>query len=148
LIHTDDLYCCGGHIEDPAPGPGISRGEALWKHGWLDATTFGEMFSYDADPMTLARATHEQQLRYATFAAWRTAAHSSGQPAATTVCTGSRDLALRDMQRDGLTLKEAEHAYAAAEEAIRAYGNGDLAAGCERVAERHTVWCQQTRKCD
>ncbi|MFN2251413.1 MAG: PPC domain-containing protein, partial [Anaerolineae bacterium] len=147
LIHTDDIYCCGGHIKDPSPGPGVSRGEALWNHVWLDPGTFGEMFTYDPDPQLLAKATHDQDLRYEAFASWRTASHNNSQPAVYLLCNASRGDALATIMRDGLSQQEAEAAYGAAEAAVRSYGNGDLAAGCDRVAERHTVWCEQTGKC-
>jgi len=149
LLHTDDIYCCGGHIKDPAPGPGITRGEALWTHAWLGSDEFGQMFTFDADPTILARATFAQGLRYTAFAAWRTASHShpSANAAVPSVCSGPRDAYIRDLQRSGLTLAEAEEVYGATEAALQMWGGGDLAAGCTLVKNRHQIWCQQTGKC-
>jgi hypothetical protein len=121
LLRTDDLYTTS-YFKDPAPSPkGTERGVALWNHTWLDPTTFGERFSYDARDDVFGKATSAQRVKYWQIGDWLVSATSAIRSARITGQDGV--IAFLQTER-GFTLAEAESCRARVAESVMAYGMG------------------------
>lgn len=145
LAHTDDIYHTRPFF-DPAPGPGASRGQALWEHVWLGPNDFGTMFTYDPRPDVLATASWEQGQKYLRVSPWLIVSYDEAVTNACYLGTPNAVVEFLQSQR-GFTLDEALRAWEGVERALLGYGEGDLTKACDVLATRHQAWCQKTGKC-
>ena len=151
LMHTDDIYQCAPHFQDPAPAPaGTPRGAALWDHVWLSPSEFVQHFAYSNDPMYFGLAKWFEREKYRDYRKWRLSSWQALQSASNDEFNGT-EIINDFMQNDGFTEVEAQAAWQAVEETLLSYGNGDMQAGYEALmvgpGSRHCKWCARTDKC-
>jgi hypothetical protein len=155
LSHTDDIYTTG-YFKDPASIPPTEeRGPALWNNVWLEPGEFGRHFSYE-DPSQsrfFAKASIEQKVKYWYMRSWLACTSEEAVIVlqyAITHPNGKQESIDRLMSK-GCTEAEALNCWETAEMIVRAYGNGDLALGCQTLLDgtnsRHQRWCARTGKC-
>ncbi len=154
LSHTDDIYT-SGYFKDPASIPPTEeRGPALWNNVWLEPGEFGRHFSYE-DPSQsqfFAKASIEQKEKYWYMRSWLACTNEAviGLQYAITHPSAKQEN-IDALMSKGCTEAEALNCWETAELIVRAYGNGDLALGCQTLLDgtnsRHQRWCARTGKC-
>lgn len=147
LIHTDNLYY-GSYFVDPAPNPpSEERGIGLWDHVWLNATDFGNHFTYESNTGYFGKATTPQAVKY-----WNYRGHLAVSVGA---LKNVRNISYQhfhgNMKPRGLTDSEIKKIWNTVQSTIKAYGNGDLNTGFKVLLDgpnsRHQKWCNRTGKC-
>jgi hypothetical protein len=154
LLHTDDIYTTS-YFKDPASIPPTEdRGPALWNNVWLDPTNFGHHFSYEdaSQPHFFAKASIEQKVKYWYMRSWLACTYDAIVSVQYNLShPNGKQQNIAFLMSKGCTEGEALNCWATAERIIAAYGNGDLALGCQVLLQgansRHQRWCRRTGKC-
>jgi hypothetical protein len=149
LHHTDCLYSNERSLQDPAMAPPNSeRGIALWEHVWLRPEMFESFFSPDADDHYFAAAVGNQFERYTTTADWMMAAVH----AVRFTRQRDRNACISWLRSYGLSDQEAATCWSRVDTSVRAYGEGDLERGFQRLLDgsgsRHEQWLRRTGRID